>query len=114
MKKMKLERNKSGKSIKRINKIKLQRLWALLLAATPTLSFAYSSGGDTLSSILNGLISLLTSGWARLIFIIAVIGVGYATLVMGKLPKGKAASIVIGIGIVFGAAYIAQQLGVGA
>ena len=85
-------------------------LFPLLL--TPTVAFA-NTGHDTLTSVLNGLISLLTSTPARLMFVLAIIGVGYGTLALGKIPKEKAIAIVIGIGIVFSASFIAQKMGIG-
>ena len=82
------------------------------LILSPSLAFA-DSGQDTLSNVLNGLISLLTSTPARLMFVISIIGVGYGTLALGKIPKEKAVAIVVGIGIVFSASYIAQKMGLG-
>ena len=66
-----------------------------------------------MSSVLSGLIDLLTSTPARLMFVVAIIGVGYGTLALGKIPKEKAVAIVIGIGIVFSASFIAQKMGLG-
>ncbi len=85
----------------------------LLLLIFPGFSFA-STGQDMISTVLSGLIDLLTSAPARLVFVAAIIGVGFATLHLGKVPKGKAIAIVIGIGIVFSASYIAQKIGLGA
>jgi type IV secretory pathway VirB2 component (pilin) len=70
-------------------------------------------GGDKLASILQALITLLSSDVARLLFVAAIIGVGYAWLYAGRMPKGAAISAIIGIGIVFSAPWIAQQLGIG-
>ncbi len=84
-----------------------------LLCICPSLAFA-DGGQDMLSSVLSSLVNMLTSTPARLIFVIAIIGVGYATLALGKMPKQKAMAIVIGIGIVFSASYIAQKMGLGA
>lgn len=84
----------------------------ITLIFSPSLAFA-DSGQDTLSNVLNGLISLLTSTPARLIFVISIIGVGYGTLALGKIPKEKAVAIVVGVGIVFSASYIAQKMGLG-
>ena len=69
-------------------------------------------GGFKLTSILQALITLLSSDIARVIFVLAIIGVGYMWLYVGRLPKGTAISAIIGIGIVFSAPYIAQQLGI--
>lgn len=84
----------------------------LMLTGLPSLAFA-DSGSDMISSVLSGLISVLTSTPARLMFVLAIIGVGYGTLALGKIPKEKAIAIVIGIGIVFSASFIAQKMGLG-
>jgi type IV secretory pathway VirB2 component (pilin) len=87
-------------------------VWIATLIFSPLPAFA-DSGQDTLSNVLNGLISLLTSTPARLMFVLSIIGVGYGTLALGKIPKEKAVAIVVGIGIVFSASYIAQKMGLG-
>ncbi len=69
--------------------------------------------GFKLASILQGLITLLSSDVARLIFVVSIIGVGFAWLSKGMMPKGAAIGAIIGIGIVFSAPWIAQQLGIG-
>lgn len=98
------------KRLKNFSKKRLS-IWTLLFS--PTVALADNGSGDMLSSVLSGLIDLLTSTPARLMFVVAIIGVGYATLALGKIPKEKAVAIVIGIGIVFSAAYIAQKMGLG-
>ena len=97
--------NKTKRFLKR-------RLSILFLAFSPSLAFA-GTGEDRISSVLSGLIGLLTSTPARLIFVIAIMRVGYLTMRLGKIPKEVAISIVLGIGIVFSAAYIAQKMGLG-
>jgi type IV secretory pathway VirB2 component (pilin) len=94
---------------KKISKLSLSGLIFFFL---PSLASA-DNGSDMLSSVLSGLISLLTSTPARLMFVIAIIGVGYGTLALGKIPKEKAVAIVVGVGIVFSASYIAQKMGLG-
>jgi len=90
-----------------------KRLPILALVCSPSLAFADNGSGDMISSVLSGLISILTSTPARLMFVVAIIGVGYGTLALGKIPKEKAVAIVIGIGIVFSASFIAQKMGLG-
>ncbi len=68
---------------------------------------------DVISSVLSGLIDILTSTPARLVFVLAIIGIGYGTLALGKVPKQRAIATVIGIGIVFSASYLAQKMGLG-
>jgi len=88
------------------------RCLAFTLWLSPTLALA-SSTDNMLTSVLSGLIGILTSTPARLMFVVAIIGVGYGTLALGKIPKERAVAIVIGIGIVFSASFIAQKMGLG-
>jgi len=90
-----------------------KRLPMVALIFSPSLAVADNGNGDMLSTVLSGLISVLTSTPARLMFVVAIIGVGYGTLALGKIPKEKAVAIVIGIGIVFSASFIAQKMGLG-
>jgi type IV secretory pathway VirB2 component (pilin) len=83
----------------------------LMFLLAPTIALA--SGDDDLSNVLQSFIDLLQSTPARLLAVVAIIGVGYGTLYLGKIPKERAVAIVIGIGIIFGATYIVQQLGYG-
>lgn len=70
-------------------------------------------GDFQLVTILKALIHLLTSDIAKIIFVLSIIGVGYAWLFMGRIPKSAAVAAIIGIGLVFSAPYIANQLGIG-
>ncbi len=89
-----------------------QAILFILMSSAPLATFA-DSGQDMLSGVLGGLINLLTATPARLMSVAAIIGVGYGTLALGKIPKEKAMTIAIGIGIVFSASYIAQRMGLG-
>ena len=97
----------------KLNKLLKKGLTTFVLLCLPSLALADSGDGDMISSVLGGLIGILTSTPARLMFVVAIIGVGYGTLALGKIPKEKAMSIVIGIGIVFSASFIAQKMGLG-
>ena len=87
----------------------------VFVVSLPWTAFAYSSDidSDKLTSILNSLVDLVTSTPAKILFVLSIIGVGYSTLALGKMNKGRAIGIVMGIGIVFSSGYIAQQLGLG-
>ena len=86
--------------------------WYLLLGTITMPATVFSdTNTDKVQSILQGLADLLSGTWARLIFIIAIIGVGYG-LISGKMEKGRALMIVLGIAIVFSASYIATTIGV--
>jgi type IV secretory pathway VirB2 component (pilin) len=95
------------KTIKRVRK---HACFGLILS---TISFSAQAdvGNDMLSSVLMSLINLLTSTPTRLIFVLSIIGIGYGTLALGRIPKEKAIAAILGIGIVFSASYITQKLG---
>jgi len=99
----------STKKVINKNHIRLV-LCGLLITLTPSAAFAYGSGQDVLSNVLSNLVALLSSTPARILMAIAVIGIGYGTLYLGKLPKGKAIASVIGIGLIFGSSYIMNKL----
>lgn len=83
----------------------------LLIFLMPTVVFAANTKID---EVLSKFLDYLTSTPARILATIAVVGVGYATWHLGKIPKEKAIAVIIGIGIVFGGASILQMLGIGA
>ena len=90
----------------------------IIFLIMPSMAFADTSfgddGGTTIGKVLDNLIGYLTSTPARALAVIAIIGIGYSTWHLGKIPKERAMAIIIGIGIVFGATTLAKMLGVGA
>jgi len=88
------------------------RSWVVGIAIlTPSVAMAADSS-FRLETILQSLIELLNSDIARTLFVLSIIGVGYGCLYLGRIPKSRAMGAILGIGIVFSATYIAQQLGV--
>lgn len=92
--------------------MKLKRYIACLLFL-PSVCLAGVGQGDMLTTVLSGLINLLTSAPARLMAVIAIIGIGYSTIALGTIPKSRAITTVVGLGLVFGAGFIMQDLGLG-
>ena len=89
----------------------LQTVGAILfLGYSP---WARADSGSQITSILTKLVELLQSNIARCLAVIAIVGVGYATVYLGRMPKERAISIVLGICIIFGAKTILQNLGYG-
>ncbi len=74
---------------------------------------ARADDSSQITGILTKLVELLQSNIARCLAVLAIVAVGYATVYLGKIPKERALSIVLGICIVFGAKYILQMLGYG-
>ena len=69
-------------------------------------SFAQSGG---IENVLQNIVDMLTGNVARLLAIIAVIIVGIAWM-FGYLDLRKAAFVVLGIGIIFGATEIVNTI----
>ena len=64
---------------------------------------------DSGTNFLNALMNLLTNTWARIIAIIAVVGLGILWMT-GRLAWGIAASVIGGIILVFGAPAIVDSI----
>ena len=64
---------------------------------------------DSGTNFLQALVDLLTNTWARIIGIIAVIGVGILWM-LGRLQWGVAAAVVGGLILVFGAPAIVDSV----
>lgn len=81
-------------------------VFMLLLTALIVIDPSYASNGSQgfgkLDSVLSSIVDTMTGGTARLIAVICVIGVGIAWM-YGFFDLRKAAFVIIGIGIVFGA-----------
>lgn len=76
-------------------------------------ALAYSGQSTQIDKVLQALLDYLTSTPARIIAVLAIVGVGYATLHIGRMQKQKAIAVVVGIGIIFGGAAVLQMLGLG-
>ncbi|MFH1555150.1 MAG: TrbC/VirB2 family protein [Pseudomonadota bacterium] len=70
-------------------------------------AFAQASGG--IETVLQNIVTLLTGNVAKLLATIAVIVVGIAWM-FGYLDLRKAAYVVLGIGIIFGAAELVSTI----
>lgn len=89
----------------------LTNLFGFLLLCSPGITFASSFGSDPVSSLLQHLVDLLTNTWIRVIAVLAIATIGYMTISLGKIPRGTAVSIVLGIAVALGAGQIASMLG---
>ncbi len=76
-------------------------------------ALGYTGEQTKIDSVLQALLNYLTSSPARLLAVLAIVGVGYSTLYLGRMPKQRAVSVVLGIGIIFGSAAILRMLGLG-
>lgn len=93
-----------------------QHFFIMAVLLLPTFALASGFGDDNsdeLTVVLNGLITLLTSTYARLLMIIGIAGVGYLWMWKGTIPAGRAIGTIIGIGIVFSASFLCTALGIG-
>ena len=82
---------------------------ALLAAASP--AFAQTTGGvgGSLTGFLQNIVDLMNSGVVRLVAILAVIACG-AGWMFGRLDLHRAATIVMSIIVIFGAATIVDVI----
>ncbi len=89
------------------------RAFALTLAALALLhadsAFAQSALFDSGTNFLNALQNLLTSTWARIIAIIAVVVLGFAWM-FGRISMQLAIAVIGGIILVFGAPAIVDSI----
>ncbi len=107
--KIKLSRSKT------IRPTPATQLTIVLLFLCPTLALAANFGGidsDMLTTVLQGLVTLITSTYARLFMVIGIVAVGYLWMWKGSIPSGRAISTIIGIGIVFSASFLCTALGI--
>ena len=80
---------------------------AILALATTEPALAQDAGG--IEATLQNIVTLLTGNVARLLAIIATVVVGIAWM-FGYLDLRKAAFVVLGIGVIFGATEIVNTL----
>ena len=89
--------------------------YALLLALTGVVLFhadsahAQSALFDSGTNFLSALQNLLTSTWARIIAIIAVVFLGFAWM-FGRISMQMAVSVIGGVILVFGAPAIVDSI----
>lgn len=83
-------------------------VFALIVAAAP--AFAQTSGPFApLETAVQMIVDFITGPFGRLLAIIAVIGLGFLAFA-GRLSWFTAGAVVLGIGLVFGAPAIVDQM----
>lgn len=82
----------------------------LMLMSFCRMTLAATTQIDT---VLNNLLSYVTSGPAHILALLAIVGAGFATFRCGRLEKDQFVKLVLGVGIIFGATDILRMLGVG-
>jgi|GEM_PF-2843928 type IV secretory pathway VirB2 component (pilin) len=93
--------------------LKKIRLFIVVLGFLIVSNAAFAAGDiPTITTALEGILSILTGKSAKLIATLAIAGVGYYWL-SGRLSLKYATIIGVGIGIIFGAPQIASMLGAG-
>lgn len=85
--------------------------WAVLLAACASPAFAQTTTavGGNLGAFIDNIINLMNSGIIRGLAILAVIVTGVAWM-FGHLDFRRAATVVLGIIVIFGAATIVDVI----
>ena len=84
----------------------------LFSSLLPFPAFA-SLGGNDISTALRNVEDLITGEIGTTLCTLAIIGVGFAWLKLGKIEKEGALTAILGIGIIYSASYLAQQFGAG-
>lgn len=85
-----------------------------VLILFPASGFASGFGDDgsfSLTTALNQLIQLLSGQIGGAVCVLSIVGVGYAWLRAGRIEKGPAVVVIVGISVIFSAAWIANYLG---
>lgn len=91
----------------------IKYLTPLFVFFTPLIADAasFGDGGFSLTNALDQLIQLLSSQIGGAVCVLAITGVGYAWLKAGRIEKNVAITTIVGISVIFSAAWIAQYLG---
>ncbi len=79
------------------------------LVAEPALAQATNQAFAPLQTVVQAVVDFITGPFGRLVAIIAVIGLGFLAFA-GRLSWFTAGAVVLGIGLVFGAPAIVDQL----
>lgn len=83
----------------------VNHLILVVLCTMPSLGHA-----ATIESIVKATTRYLTGGVAKAIGLLAIIGTGYLTLFAQKFPKEYFMMVLLGLGIIFGASTLYNQL----
>lgn len=82
----------------------------VLLSLNPLAAFA-SLGNNAIANGLDNLIDLITGEVGTSLCTLAIIGVGFLWLKLGKLEKEQALAVIIGIGVIYSASWLAAEFG---
>lgn len=69
-----------------------------------------TSHAANVSTVLNKAAEFLTGSVAKSVGVVVLMGAGYMCLIQQKFPKEQLAMILVGLGIIFGAAALYGQL----
>jgi type IV secretion system protein VirB2 len=97
------------KRTRQITAILLMLAMSQLLASDIALAQATNQAFAPLQTVVQAVVDFITGPFGRLVAIIAVIGLGFLAFA-GRLSWFTAGAVVLGIGLVFGAPAIVDQL----
>jgi type IV secretion system protein VirB2 len=97
------------KRTRQITAILLMLAVSQLLASDIALAQATNQAFAPLQTVVQAVVDFITGPFGRLVAIIAVIGLGFLAFA-GRLSWFTAGAVVLGIGLVFGAPAIVDQL----
>lgn len=84
-------------------------VFAFIMMADPALAQTTSSSSGNIGTFVQNVINLLNNNVTRGLAILAIIGVGF-TWTIGHLDLRRAATVILGIIVVFGAATIVDLI----
>ncbi len=99
--------------LKKQKKYLVKVILALIGSISCTPALASSLSSNKVSEVIERVTDLITSDIGKGLCTLAIIGVGFGWLKLGKLEKEQALAVIIGIGVIYSAAYIVRQFGVG-
>ena len=76
----------------------------MVIAFFPTLACA------DVATTLNNFLTYLTGDVGKVVSCLAIVSVGFACFVLGKLPKSYVIAVVVGIGLIFGSSALVNTL----
>ena len=83
----------------------MKKLYIVFLIFFPTLVLAAD-----VTTVLSNLLDYLTGTWGKIVSALAIVGIGYACFFLGKVHKSYVVTVVVGIGLVFGAQEILNHI----
>ena len=86
-------------------------MYLLIIFLFPAVTHAGNNNEFILTEVLQRLIALITTKLGGSIFILTMIGTGYAWLKAGRIEKGQAITTLIAMSLIYGSAWLVNYFG---